>query len=90
MLKQSGYTVKGKELLKGPSVTKVERTIDSNVDGDWLAVVYDHHCWLAKAFNVDTEHQDVKAEFLHPPGSTANAHPKDGRRDVCFCPVFLN
>lgn len=50
-------------------------------------MVYDGHWWLAKAIAVDTEHQDVKVEFLHPNGPTESFHPKRGRRDVCFCKV---
>lgn len=74
------------EPLKGLEGAIVNITIDSIEDGDWLAVVYDDHWWLAKAIDVHNEHQDVKVEFLHPHGPTANVHPKRGRRDVCFCP----
>lgn len=75
------------EQVKGPEGTITKITLDSIEDGDWLAVVYDDHWWLAKAIDVGAEHKDVKVEFMHPHGPTANAHPKHGRRDVCFCPV---
>ncbi|KAJ8394331.1 hypothetical protein AAFF_G00047380 [Aldrovandia affinis] len=70
--------------LRGPEGTTTEITIDTIENGDWL-VVYDEHWWLAKAIDVNTEHQDVKVEFLHPHGPTAHFHP--GRKDVCFCPI---
>ena len=62
-------------------------TVSSLNNGDWLAVVYDGHWWLAKTIAVDTEHHDVKVEFLHPHGPTANYQPKLLTKDVCFCPV---
>ncbi|CAM4569605.1 unnamed protein product [Leuciscus chuanchicus] len=40
-----------------------------------------------KTIAVDTEHQDVKVEFLHPHGPTAKCQPKLLTKDVCFCPV---
>jgi len=73
--------------LKGPEGTITVTTVSSLNNGDWLAVVYDDHWWLAKTVAVDTEHQDVKVEFLHPHGPTAKVQPKLGRKDVCFCPV---
>ncbi len=72
--------------MKGP-----EGTITKNNSWHhwWLAtaVLFSDHWWLPKAINVDAGHQDVKVEFLHPHRPTANAHPKHGRRDVCFCRV---
>ena len=62
-------------------------TVSSLNNGDWLAVVYDGHWWLAKTIAVDTEQQDVKVEFLHPNGPTAKYQPKLLTKDVCFCPV---
>ncbi|KAI9525215.1 hypothetical protein NQZ68_009895 [Dissostichus eleginoides] len=73
--------------LKGPEGTVTVTTVSSLNNGDWLAVVYDDHWWLAKTIAVDTEHQDVKVEFLHPHGPTAKVKPKCGKKDVCFCPV---
>ncbi|CAL8405529.1 unnamed protein product [Arctogadus glacialis] len=75
------------ELLKGPEGTVTVTTVSSLNNGDWLAVVYDGHWWLAKTIAVDTEHHDVKVEFLHPHGPTANYQPKLLTKDVCFCPV---
>ncbi|CAJ1066393.1 hypothetical protein KUCAC02_023480 [Xyrichtys novacula] len=75
------------EPLKGPEGTVQVPTVSSLNNGDWLAVVYDDHWWLAKTIAVDTEHQDVKVEFLHPHGPTARVQPKCGRKDVCFCPI---
>lgn len=75
------------ESLKGPEGAIVDITINSIETGDWLAVVYDDHWWLGKSIDVDIEPQDVKVEFMHPHGPTANFHPKHGRRDVCFCPL---
>ncbi|KAI4785365.1 hypothetical protein KUCAC02_037808 [Chaenocephalus aceratus] len=75
------------EPLKGPEGTVTVTTVSSLNNGDWLAVVYDDHWWLAKTIAVDTEHQDVKVEFLHPHGPTAKVKPKCGKKDVCFCPV---
>ncbi|GAA6092441.1 uncharacterized protein LOC124051031 [Tachysurus ichikawai] len=75
------------EPLKGPEGAIVDITINSIETGDWLAVVYDDHWWLVKSIDVDIGHQDVKVEFMHPCGPTANFHPKHGRRDVCFCPL---
>lgn len=77
-----------KEPLKGPEGTVTVMTVSSLNNGDWLAVVYDGHWWLAKSIAVDTEQQqDVKVEFLHPHGPTAKYQPKLLARDVCFCPV---
>ena len=76
------------EPLKGgesPEGTVKVTTFSSLNNGDWLAVVYDGHWWLAKTIAVDTEHHDV--EFLHPHGPTANYQPKLLTKDVCFCPV---
>ena len=73
--------------VKGPKGTIVKISIDSIKERDWLAVVYDDHWWLAKAMDVDSEHQDVRVEFMRPCGPTANVHPKRGRKDVCFCPI---
>ena len=78
------------EPLKGgesPEGTVKVTTFSSLNNGDWLAVVYDGHWWLAKTIAVDTEHHDVKVEFLHPHGPTANYQPKLLTKDVCFCPV---
>ena len=75
------------EPLKVPEGANVDITINSIETGDWLALVYDDHWWLGTSIDVDIEHQDVKVEFMHPRGPTANFHPKHGRRDVCFCPV---
>ena len=38
-----------KEQEKGPEGNITEITLDSTEDGDWLAVVYDDHWWLAKS-----------------------------------------
>lgn len=76
-----------KEPLKGPEGTVTVMTVSSLNNGDWLAVVYDGHWWLAKSIAVDTEQQDVKVEFLHPHGPTAKYQPKLLTKDVCFCPV---
>ncbi|KAJ4919008.1 hypothetical protein JOQ06_027776, partial [Pogonophryne albipinna] len=62
------------EPLKGPEGTVTVTTVSSLNNGDWLAVVYDDHWWLAKTIAVDTEHQDVKVEFLHPHGPTAKSN----------------
>nr|XP_054592211.1 uncharacterized protein LOC129157084 [Nothobranchius furzeri]XP_054592212.1 uncharacterized protein LOC129157084 [Nothobranchius furzeri]XP_054592213.1 uncharacterized protein LOC129157084 [Nothobranchius furzeri]XP_054592214.1 uncharacterized protein LOC129157084 [Nothobranchius furzeri] len=75
------------ELLKGPEGTIKVTTVGGLHEGDWLAVVYDNHWWLAKTIAVDLEHQDVEVEFLHPHGPTEKVKPKHGRKDVCFCPV---
>ena len=75
------------EPLKGPEGTVTVMTVSSLNNGDWLAVVYGDHWWLAKSIAVDTEHQDVTVEFLHPHGLTAKYQPKLLTKDVCFCPV---
>ncbi|XP_026051822.1 uncharacterized protein LOC113038532 [Carassius auratus] len=75
------------EPLKSPEGTVTVTTVSSLNNGDWLAVVYDDHWWLAKTIAVDTEHQDLKVEFLHPHGPTAKYQPKLLTKDVCFCPV---
>lgn len=49
---------------KGPEGT-IRVTAVSN-KGEQLVVEYDGHCWLAKIISVDSEHRDVKVEFLHP------------------------
>uniref|UniRef100_A0A1A8PVR2 Uncharacterized protein n=2 Tax=Nothobranchius rachovii TaxID=451742 RepID=A0A1A8PVR2_9TELE len=75
------------ELVKGPEGTIKVTTVGGLHEGDWLAVVYDDHWWLAKTIAVDLEHQDVEVEFLHPHGPTEKVKPKHGRKDVCFCLV---
>ncbi|KAG9329974.1 hypothetical protein JZ751_028423 [Albula glossodonta] len=66
------------EVLKGPEGTVTEICLDIIKEGDWLAVVYDNHWWLAKAIDVDTELQDVKVEFLHPHGPGTNQYRAGG------------
>ena len=75
------------EPMKGPEGTVTVTTVSSLNNGDWLAVVYDDHWWLAKTIAVDTEQQDVRVEFLHPHGPTVKYQPKLLMKDVCFCPV---
>ena len=74
------------EPLKGPEGTVTVTTVSSLNNGDWLAVVYDDHWWLAKT-TASSEHQVVKVEFLHPHGLTAKYQPKLLTKDVCFCPA---
>lgn len=70
------------EPLKGPEGAMIVITVSSLNNGDWLAVVYDDQWWLAKTIAVDTEHQDVKVEFLHPHGPTVKVKPKLGGMSV--------
>lgn len=48
--------------------TQCKISMNSIDGGDWLAVIYDDLGWLAKAINVDRQHQDVRLEFMHPCG----------------------
>lgn len=54
--------------------------------GDWLAVMYDHNWWLAKALRSDEGHGDVQVEFFHPHGPNSRFQRKQGSQDVCFVP----
>ena len=84
---EDGDLMEDEETFRSPDGTVVDITINNIDKGDWLAVIYDDHWWLAKCLQIDREHQDLKVEFMHPCGPTANFHPKHGRRDVCFCPL---
>lgn len=52
-----------------------------------MALVYDEHCWLARAVSVDDENQDVRVEFLCLYGPNEKFTLQYDRRDECFCPV---
>lgn len=58
----------GPEGTTGPEGTSTGITAQSIKPGDWMAVVYDEHWWLARAVSVDGENQDARVESLHPHG----------------------
>ncbi|XP_023181359.1 uncharacterized protein LOC111605902 [Xiphophorus maculatus] len=77
MEKEPSKTPKGTTTLIDPCDVQSE---------DWLVVMYDGKWWLAKALQIDKEHEDVQVEFFHPHGPTLSFKQKQGRRDICFVP----
>ncbi|MGH0161709.1 UNVERIFIED_CONTAM: hypothetical protein FKN15_041214 [Acipenser sinensis] len=77
------------ESEEGPEGTTTKITAGNIEYGDWLAVVYDDHWWLAKVIAVDAEENDVKVEFLHPHGPNPHFQPKHGRKDLCFSNILV-
>ncbi len=70
---------KGRRATIRPTSTGI--TAESIKTGDWMAVVYDEHWWLARAVSMDGENQDVRVEFLHPHGPSEKFTPQHCRRD---------
>lgn len=69
------------ESPSGPEGTYTGITAESIKPGDWMAVVYDEHWWLARAVSVDGNNQYMRVEFLQQHGSNEKSTSQDGRRD---------
>ena len=54
------------ESKSGPDETTTDISAGVINCGDWLAVIYDQHWWLAKAVTVDAHNQDFQVELFHP------------------------
>lgn len=70
-----------------PEGTSTGITAENIKPGDWMAIVYDEHWWLARAVSMDGENLDVRVECLHPHGLNVKFTPQQSGRDECFCPV---
>ena len=53
---------------------------------DFVVCSYDEEYWIGLIDEVDEEHNDVKAKFMHPSYATRSfSWPK--RDDTCFVPI---
>jgi len=54
--------------------------------GQYISFVYDGKWWLGNIVDKSEECEDVKVQFMHPPGPSASLYwPR--REDVCWVPV---
>lgn len=53
--------------------------------GQYVSCLYDGKWWLGNILEINAEYEDVKVQFMHPPGPAASFH-WPVREDVCWVP----
>lgn len=62
-----------------------QRSLTHIKHGSYIAATYDNSWYIGVVEEIDTEHEDLKINFMHPKGPAASFHFPE-HEDVCWIP----